>query len=198
MKLRYDSWIHLAEAEETFSLISEWALTLSLLKWPSRKIQVSMTNLVVRWLVQNRMWSENQSCPDLPGTESPPSQACWGDLPIDIRLLWSLIKGMGLCLSRTHGVVLQIMQPWCVEQRVKLHPPGNFIISDFLWEHKHQAVYGNLPDLERTDIHRLTLPPKILTAIRCLVLGGLMYLQPDKLTVTADHYTLLFICDVFQ
>jgi hypothetical protein len=41
------------------------------------------------------MWSKNRSCPALPSTESPPSQTCWGELPTEIRLLWSLSKGDG-------------------------------------------------------------------------------------------------------
>jgi hypothetical protein len=95
MKLRYDSWTHLREAEETFSLIIDWALPLSLLKWQSRKIHVTMCHHAVRCHVPNGMWSENWSYPALPGTESPPSQVCWGTLPIDIRLLWFLCKGDG-------------------------------------------------------------------------------------------------------
>jgi hypothetical protein len=95
MNLRYDSWTHLGEGEETSSLIKNWALTLSLLKWQGRKIQVSMSHNVVRCHAQNGMWSENQSCPVLPDTDSPPSQACCEELPKDIRLLWSLSKGDG-------------------------------------------------------------------------------------------------------
>jgi hypothetical protein len=97
MKLRYDSWTHLGVAEETFSLIIDWVLPLSLLKYQTRKIQVSMSHHAVRCHVQNGMWSENW-CPALPGTETPPSQVCWGTLSIDIRLLWFLSKGDGATL----------------------------------------------------------------------------------------------------
>jgi hypothetical protein len=63
---------------------------------------------------------------------------------------------------------------------------------------KKSGCLGKPPWLRENWWPQTNTVSKTFTAILCLVLGGLVDLQPDKLTLTDDHYTLLFICDVFQ